>query len=165
MTHNKYPIPMVVLHYIVAVLMIATYFLAENNLMLHKSFGAMVLLFGLLRLVTRLGSRGKTPVSINPPNSKSYYLEKSVHGFLYLVMLLTPLMGWLLSNVSGYPVSVFGLFDLPTLIAESYSSKEILKEIHELMGNAFMLLLVAHVAGAVYHLVKEKVNVFKRMWF
>lgn len=164
MTHTKYPTPMIILHHIVAVLMISCYFLADYT-KIHKSLGALLLIFACIRLVVRLTHLGKTPPSINPPKDIHYIIEKSVHGLLYVMIFLQPTLGWIVSNAYGYPVSVFGLFSLPTIVDHNPALAFRVFEVHHLLGKMFFALLIAHVAGAAYHLFKEKQNVFKRMWF
>ena len=72
-------------------------------------------------------------------------------------------VGWLMSNAKGYPVSVFGLFNLPTLIAKNEPLAHTLGEMHETGAAVFVLLLVLHVVGAVYHKLKTKDDVLSRM--
>lgn len=160
--YNKYPLPMMILHHIVAVLMISTYLLADY-VQLHKSLGGLLLIFVVLRLTARFMYLGKTPPSINPPKSLNYKLEKSVHGMLYLMMIVQPLLGWTISNAKGYPVSVFGWFEFPTIIGTNYELASNLYVVHEALGKVFMALLIAHVVGGVYHWFKEKHNIFTRM--
>lgn len=165
MEYNKYPKPMIILHNLVAVLVIATFLLADRDTMFyHKSLGALVLIFALIRLVVRLVYIGKTPPSINPPKSLEYKLEKSVHGLLYLLILFTPILGALTSNAHGYPVSIFGIIDMPMLISKSESAASILGGTHVFLANTFLVLLIVHIAAAFYHLIKEKQNIFTRMW-
>lgn len=162
MKHNKYPLPMMILHHIVAILMIATYFLADY-IKLHKSLGGLLLIFVCLRLAVRFMYLGKTPPSINPPQSIHYKVEKSVHGMMYLLMIVQPLMGWTISNGKGYPVNVFGLFSFPTIVGINEKLSENLYVVHELLGKVLFALLIAHVVGGLYHLYKEKQNIFTRM--
>jgi len=166
---QKYPLSIILFHGIIAVLMIAALFLvwsADDNpalMAVHKSVGATVLILGVLRILNRIRSGKRVPRSVNAKGSVQYILEKSVHGLLYVVMLMIPLFGWLFVNANGMAVNVFGLFDLPMIISKNPSIAHTLKEFHELFANVFIGLVVLHVGGAVIHLLKEKSNVFKRM--
>ena len=166
-TKQKYPMSMIFFHSLLAVLMIATlvvgWMMEDNrNLMpLHKSLGASVFIFGILRILNRMANISKIPPSVN--HGALRLVEKVVHGLLMLVMVALPMGGWLTSNAHGYPVSVFGLFNLPTLIGKNESWAHTLGEMHEAGAAAFVILLVLHVAGVVYHKVKTKDDVLSRM--
>ena len=166
-TKQKYPMSMIFFHGLLAVLMIATLVVAwmmddNKDLMpLHKSLGATVFIFGILRILNRMSNMAKLPPSVN--HGALHWVEKAVHGLLMLVMLALPFVGWLMSNAKGYPVSVFGLFNLPTLIAKNEPLAHTLKEMHETGANVFVALLVLHVVGVVYHKVKTNDDVLSRM--
>ena len=104
---------------------------------------------------------GKIPPSVN--HGALHWVEKSVHGLLMVVMLAMPFVGWLISNAKGFPVSVFGLFNLPTLIQKNEPLAHTLSEMHETGAAVFVILLVLHVVGAVYHKIKTKDDVLSRM--
>ena len=150
---QKYPKSMIFFHSLLAVLMIATLILGwmmdrENGLMFfHKSVGVLVLVFGVLRIVNRMRNMANIPLSVNYGALR--LVEKAVHGLLMLVMLGLPVVGWLVSNAKGYPVSVFGLFDLPNLIGKNEALAETLGEMHEAGATVFVLILVLHIVGAV----------------
>ena len=165
---QKYPKSMIYLHAIVAILMITVLILgwvAGSNpkaiIPVHKSLGVLVLAFALIRIINRMANISKIPVSVN--HGALRIVEKAIHGLLMLVTLIMPLSGWLMSNAAGRPVSFFGLFDLPNLLAKNDSLKEVFGGVHGLCANLFVALLVLHVVGAIYHLVKEKENVISRM--
>ena len=166
-TKQKYPMSMIVFHALLAVLMIATlvvgWMMGDNRglMPLHKSLGALVFIFGVVRIINRMRNMGKIPPSVNQGAMR--LVEKSVHGLLMVVMLAMPFVGWLISNAKGFPVSVFGLFNLPTLIDKNEPLAHTLGEMHETGAAVFVILLVLHVVGAVYHKIKTKDDVLSRM--
>ena len=101
-TKQKYPMSMIFFHGLLAVLMIATLVVAwmmddNKDLMpLHKSLGATVFIFGILRILNRMSNMAKLPPSVN--HGALHWVEKAVHGLLMLVMLALPFVGWLMSN-------------------------------------------------------------------
>ena len=165
----KYPLSVKLFHSLVALLMIATLIIGwqlednEGLMGLHKSLGVAVFVLAVLRVVNRIRTKDAVPGSVNAVGSMQYLAEKTVHGLLYVVMLGVPFMGWLTSNAFGYPASFFGLFNLPTLIGKNIDLAEQLGGLHGLGADAFVVLLVLHVLGAIVHLVVNKENVFKRM--
>ena len=166
-TNHKYPKSMIFYHSLLAVLMIATLVLGwvmdrENGLMFfHKSVGALVLFFGVLRIINRVRNMGNIPPSVN--HGALHLVEKSVHGLLMLMMLVLPIVGWLVSNAKGYPVSVFGLFDLPNLIGKNLDLADTLGGMHKAGAAVFVFLLIVHVVGAIYHKIKTKEDVISRI--
>lgn len=164
----KYPISMIILHNFMALIMIATWLIAQmedfdDYIDLHRSLGFAVLLLVTLRIINRLSTSSKIPTSVNVKGSIKYILEKSTHGLLYLTMLALPIIGCLLTNAQGDAVSVFGLFELPRLMSENFSIAVTLSGLHELAADIFVILLALHIVGALVHLIKNKENVFKRM--
>ena len=166
-TKQKYPMSMIVFHALLAVLMIATlvvgWMMGDNRglMPLHKSLGALVFIFGVVRIINRMRNMGKIPPSVN--HGALHWVEKSVHGLLMVVMLAMPFVGWLISNAKGFPVSVFGLFNLPTLIQKNEPLAHTLSEMHETGAAVFVILLVLHVVGAVYHKINTRDEVLARM--
>src|SRR6202020_2803794 len=51
------------------------------------------------------------------PHKFKKFLAHCGHAALYVLMIAMPLSGWAMSSASGLPVSVFGLFTLPDLVA------------------------------------------------
>lgn len=164
---SKYPKSMIYYHALLAFLMLATLVLGwvmdrENGLMfLHKSVGVLVLVFGILRIVNSVRQRRAAPPSVNQGGLR--VVEKAVHGLLMLSMLVLPMVGWLASNAKGYPVAVFGWFNLPNLMDKNESVAHLLGEMHEVGANVFFILVVVHVLGAVFHKFKSQENVISRM--
>ncbi len=166
-TNHKYPKSMIFFHSLLAVLMLITLFLGWNIedgdakiMYFHKSFGGLVLVFGIVRIINRMRNMGKIPASVN--DGLPHLLEKAVHGLLMLTMIGLPMMGWLTSNAFGYPATIFGL-NLPTLIGKDMDLAETLGEAHGAGAAVFVALLVLHVVGAIYHKVKTKEDVISRI--
>lgn len=131
---------------------------------LHKSFGVLMLLLIVVRLVW---------IRISPPpalpavfEAKEQMVVKLLQAFLYILMIFVPLSGYIMSNAGGFPIHFFGLAELPALVGESKAIGGVAHEAHEIMGFAMLLLIVLHVAGAVKHRVKDKggeSDILKRM--
>jgi cytochrome b561 len=121
---------------------------------MHKTFGVIALLLIAVRLVW-------LKVSPNPPlpavfEGKERMLIEGLKKLLYLMMVLMPLSGYLMSNAGGHPIKFFGLFELPALIGENKAFGGIVHEMHEIGGWIMLFVILLHVAGAVKHWLKEK---------
>ncbi|MFO7592762.1 MAG: cytochrome b [Pseudomonadota bacterium] len=131
---------------------------------LHKSFGVVVLLLIVLRLVwLRISPAPQLPSAFAP---KERVMVKALQGLLYLLMLLMPISGYVMSVAGGRPVNFFGLGELPALIGESKALAGFAHEAHGIMGWAMLVLIVLHAAGAIKHRLKDKggeTDIMKRM--
>jgi cytochrome b561 len=131
---------------------------------LHKSFGVLALLLIVLRLVwTRLSPAPALPSAFAP---KERVVVKALQGLLYLLMIVMPVSGYLMSNAGGHPIHFFGLFEMPAVVGESKALGGFAHEMHEIMGWAMLVLIVLHMAGAIKHRLKDKggeTDILKRM--
>ena len=131
---------------------------------LHKSFGVVAMVLIIARLVwIRISPPPALPAVFEP---KEQMVIKLLQAFLYILMILVPLSGYIMSNAGGYPVNFFGMGELPALIGKSKAVGGIAHEAHTIMGFAMLALIVLHVAGAMKHRLKDKggeSDVLKRM--
>lgn len=127
----------------------------------HKWIGITVLLLACLRAAWRVTHAA-------PPANPAHPLWQRraaslAHSALYLLMFAIPLSGWLYSSASGYPVKYFGLLPLPDLVDKSKELAALLKQIHELLGWALVLVLGAHLGGALQHHFIHRDDTLARM--
>jgi len=131
---------------------------------LHKAVGVTLLALAVLRILWILMSR--PPAMPQVLRRWEVMLAKATIGLLYLLMLLTPIAGYLMSNAAGRPISYFGLFDMPVLIGENHDLHEVLGALHEFLAFSILALVGLHVLGALKHRLIDKdpeADVLKRM--
>ena len=92
---------------------------------LHKSFGILVLVLGILRLGWRFIASSPKPLVTHKRWEK--FLSHIIHVVLYGVIFAMPVSGWLMSSAGDFPVGLFGLFEMPDLIAKD---QDVLSLIH-----------------------------------
>ena len=129
---------------------------------LHKSFGALALFLIAIRIVVRIAkSAPPLPDSINIVTQALSHL---VHLILYVLMILMPLSGYLMSNYFGYPVHLFGL-KLPMLVAQNPDLGRFYADAHQFIGFALIGVLGLHISGVIKHRFfdKPESDVLKRM--
>ncbi len=80
----------------------------------HKSFGITILALAAIRLLWRLFNR---PPPLPPMPGWQRAIAHLNHAALYALLFAMPLTGWLMSSANNYPVSWFGLVQLPDLVA------------------------------------------------
>lgn len=172
---TKFPVPMRAIHWTMALLLIGLLALglyihsipleAPNKFDLypwHRAFG--VLAFGLvcLRIAVRLQS---TPPAL--PDDLAWYERtgaKIAQLFLYLAMLIMPIVGYIASSAvpefPGVPpiesIWFFGL-ELPLFpVEKNYDTTDLFITIHKYVGYTMILVIALHVAGALKHRFFDK---------
>jgi cytochrome b561 len=127
----------------------------------HKSTGMTILMLAILRLLWRLMNPKPAPVA--GTQAWQERLANSMHWALYALIFLTPLAGWTMSSAKNYPVSYFGLFTWPNLVAPDEALFEVLKETHEVLAFTMISLAILHAVAALKHHFFDKDNVLRRM--
>ncbi|MCC6172437.1 MAG: cytochrome b/b6 domain-containing protein [Gammaproteobacteria bacterium] len=161
------------LHWLVAALVIAQFVLANlagglppgvaklAMLARHKSVGITILVLALLRLLWRASQ----PVPTLPPSMPRWQarLATGTHHLLYALLFAMPLSGWLMSSARNYPVSWFGLVQLPDLVGASERLYAALHATHATLAVLLALTALLHVAGALKHHFIDHDDVLRRM--
>lgn len=128
----------------------------------HKSFGVLILFLMVARVGLRL-RHGKPPYAIELPRAQRIAAE-SVHGLLYLLLIVMPIIGWWATAAGGYPVQLGPLF-LPGLFPENEALSETLFGWHQALGIAILALVLVHITAALYHVLVRRDGVMQRMTF
>jgi cytochrome b561 len=126
----------------------------------HKSFGITILALAALRLAWRLVDR---PPPLPPMPGWQRLASRATHGALYALLFAMPVSGWLMSSASNYPVSWFGLVQLPDFVAPDRGLKHLLEEVHETLATALIALAALHVAAALKHHFVDRDGLLWRM--
>ena len=128
----------------------------------HKSIGISVLALVALRLLWRLHAGAPKPVPGTP--SWQERMASATHWLLYVLMFAIPLAGWLYDSASGLrPFKLFGLFEMPKLVAPSEQAAQLSHALHEWGFWALILLVLAHAGAALYHHVHQRDATLARM--
>lgn len=128
---------------------------------LHKALGLSVFFLFWLRLGWRLSGPVPDPVITNRWQHRA---ATAVHWALYAVLLLMPLSGLLMSQFGGRPVSWFGLFEIPVLVAENKDLATQIKGMHtDVWWPLLNLLVLLHVAAALWHQFVVRDGTLRRM--
>jgi cytochrome b561 len=183
-TVDRYGFVAQALHWLIALGIVAQYFLAEaaeevegaaveplSAAGIHASLGVTILALALLRLAWRLL---EVPPE-RPLAMKSYEiaLARAAHIAFYVLLFAIPLSGWALATASGQGLSFFGWFELPQFqpvtqaplpwIKGGTLSKDQLEELHEVLFNVLVGLAVLHIAAALKHQLVDRDGVLRSM--
>jgi cytochrome b561 len=121
---------------------------------LHKSVGVIALVLIAVRLIWLRISPNPTLPAVFA--GKERLLVDGLKKLLYLLMIIVPVSGYLMSNAGGYPIKFFGLFELPAIVGKSKALGGFVHEVHEIAGFAILFVVLLHMAGAIKHRLKEK---------
>ncbi|WP_315760169.1 cytochrome b [Sphingomonas sp. Y38-1Y] len=128
----------------------------------HKATGILILALTLARIGWRLTHRPPA----YPTHVRGLELAGAwtVHIGLYALMLLMPLTGWIMSSAGRYPLTFYGLFDIPKFaVTREDPITGIAANGHGLLGWLMLAMVVLHVAAAMRHHFILKDNVLRRM--
>jgi cytochrome b561 len=116
----------------------------------HKSIGIAVLALTLVRLCLRILTNAPNP---DPAAPFVLLAAKVTHAFLYGLLLVMPLSGWLMATTTPVrvPTFVFRLVELPYPLSPDLTTYRIAHTIHVVSAIFLALLIVLHVAAAIIH--------------
>lgn len=168
----RYGAPAIALHWLVAITLAITIPLGmmlehppqgwgDTVYRLHWSFGILALCLGGLRLINRLGAPAPAPYAGLTPWEKT--LSSLTHLALYALLIIVPVLGWAGKSAYGGAITVFGLFDLPALVAQNEAAAKTLLGLHKLAVKGLIFFAVLHVVGALFHAIVRRDGVMARM--
>lgn len=128
---------------------------------LHRSLGATVLALTALRLAARLAFGVPGPY----PRLAAWQriVSTAVHHSLYLLLFLVPLLGWAGTSAFGAAITIFGLFELPPILAPDEALASRLLGLHKLGAFTLTGLVAVHIAAALTHALIWRDGVLARM--
>jgi cytochrome b561 len=170
---TRYGIIAQLFHWTIVVLIVTQFVLAnkaENlplgpakiaTLATHKSVGITIFGLAILRLIWRWFN----PVPRAPATSPHWQQIAShiSHWSLYGLILLTPLIGWLMSSARNFSVSWFGIVTLPDFVEPSTAAYNFFHAAHEVLAIALFFIALVHIAAALKHHFWDRDNVLRRM--
>ena len=127
----------------------------------HKWAGVTIFLFVAVRLGWRLLHRPPELPAGMPDWQRKVALV--THVLLYVLMIVIPLSGWLMSSAKGFQTVWFGILPLPDLLSKNEELGKLLAEVHELLNWSMATLVVAHLGAALKHHFLDRDDVLTRM--
>ncbi len=128
---------------------------------LHDGTGATIFLVMLLRVVVRLAN-GAPPMAEGTPGWVRQ-LSGANHLLFYVLLLVQPVIGYLNNGANGYPLSYYGIFNIPSIIAKDDATANTLAIVHALVALTIASLIVLHVLGVAYHTFIRRDRLLQRM--
>ncbi|MFG1359995.1 cytochrome b [Xanthobacter pseudotagetidis] len=127
----------------------------------HESIGILIFALALARVLTR----ALNPVPGRPAGMPVWMwgAAELTHYALYALIIVMPILGWLTATTFGAPVSVFGLFTMPSPLGKNEALSDVLGTWHERGGYLMAGLVALHIAAGLYHGVVKQDGVLSRM--
>ena len=127
----------------------------------HKWAGVTVFVLLLVRVAWRLTHR--PPALPAASTALERLAAHAGHLGLYLLMLVTPVSGWLMSSAKGFQTVWFGVLPIPDLVGKDKALGDTLAEVHEFLAWTLVALIVVHVVAALKHHFIDRDDVLVRM--
>jgi len=173
----KYPAGWRLLHWVIAALVLCTIpigiwmaqrasidlfdTLTNQLYAYHKVIGFNILLLMVLRTVVRLSvSPPAYPASMSPRLQK---LAKGLHHLLYVMLIVTPLLGW--AGVTAFPALVISdTVRLPAMpgVPQDQALATTLFKIHGIFAITLAVLVLGHIGAAIRHMLRRD-GIIQRM--
>ena len=150
------------LHWLMAVLLVGLFALGwymteltyydpwyKDSFDLHKSFGLLAFILAFARLAWVLHDR--PPALLKSMKDWEVLAAKSTHHMLYVLMVLIPISGYLISTADGHAIEVFGLFELPAIFPVVDNMEELAGQVHYYLAFGTAFLVLGHIGAALKH--------------
>ncbi len=129
-------------------------------LSVHKSIGLVILLLMLTRLLWRCYTPQPRDLG---ENLMLNYIAHVLHVCLYVLLLLQPVAGILMSQAHGYPVTFFGIIELPSIILQSPMMATFFREVHGVIAVLLTVSIAVHAGAALKHHFIDRDRTLMRM--
>jgi cytochrome b561 len=126
----------------------------------HKWVGVTVLGLFFVRALWRLTHPAPALLPMPAWQRRSAQL---LHGFLYAMLLLQPVTGWLYSNASGRSIVYLGLIPLPNLVGKDRALAGTLRQLHGAGGLVLSIAVGLHLLAALKHHLIDRDDTLRRM--
>ena len=128
---------------------------------LHKSLGITIFALIAIRLLWRITH--KPPAFLTSYSVIERKIATATHHLLYLLMIVIPLTGILMSIYGKFSLNWFGIELIKG--TENKGLRDFFEGFHEFVGIILLVLVGLHVIGALKHKFIDKDQTLTRMTF
>lgn len=168
---TKFTVPMRVLHWLMAVLILAQLFIGaamipsltqyHRLLAFHRPLGAAILCLAAVRLIYRQF----TTAPPWPPTMSA--TERRLAGWtergLYFLMFAIPLAGWGALSAGHLPIVLYGRLHLPPILPARPHLYGVMRWTHVILAWLLFLTVLAHMSAVLYHTLVLRDRFLRRM--
>jgi cytochrome b561 len=169
---SRYDAATMTLHWLTAGLIVALFALAEVWLFLrrgtwlrlelqwiHVSLGLILSVVFILRLVWRFSFAKRIP---HATTGFTHLVATSIHLSLYVLLAVQVALGFLFRWAQG-PVSLFGLFAIPSPIVISLGARHWIAFLHYYSAWLIIIMACGHALAALIHHYVMRDGILRRM--
>lgn len=127
----------------------------------HKWLGVTIFGLAILRVLWRL-RHPAPPLPMSVPVWQQQ-AAGALHRLLYVLMLVLPVSGWLMSSAKGVQTVYLGLLPLPDLLSKDDALGELLGVVHVALAYTLAALACMHIGAALKHQFVDRDGVLARM--
>lgn len=170
-TVERYNLVAQLLHWVMALILVYLIFsssyhhtsdiVMEERIQLHAGLGLTIIVLGLVRWLWRYACPQPIDAKFEAPWQKT--LANTTHHMFYALFLITPAIGFFLATLVSYPVRPFGFGPIFQWPEDSPMVAGWVNSIHGFAADVILILLIFHVAAALYHHFIKKDSLIMRM--
>jgi cytochrome b561 len=168
----RFSLPSRLMHWLMAVLIVAMLFIGVGMaasvsqrysllVSIHKPLGMVILVLVAIRFANRLFNN-PPPLPANLPLIQRLAAHAS-HMVLYVLMFVMPLLGWSMLSAEGYPIVLFGSWQLPPILPQQEAVYAVLRRSHTILAYVLFVAVMMHLAAALYHGLIRRDGVLESM--
>jgi cytochrome b561 len=172
MTPDRFALPARILHWLMAALIFAMLLIGAGMLSTvdwaypellawHRPIGIGILILAVIRLIVRVTHRPPPLPSDLPAIQVAAAIGS--HYLLYALMIAMPLIGWAMQSAGGYPIVLWKGVVLFPILPHDIHVYGLLRAAHGLLAYAFFLLILGHLAAALFHGLVRRDGVLRSM--
>lgn len=171
---DRYGLVAMGLHWTVAVLVIALLWLGwymvdvgyygrwyTVSLDWHKGLGMLALLAGALQAAWVTATRAPRPLATVAAWERLG--ARAVRIILLVMVVAIPLTGYVVSTSAGDGISMFGWLEVPAVLPESETLRDLAVDLHYYLAYATAALVLLHVLAALKHHIVDRDGTLRRM--
>lgn len=127
----------------------------------HESLGLLFFALLIIRLVWRQINPKPQPIA---DTKLQITMAKWAHRVLYLLMLLIPISGYLISTADGHAVALFDWLKVPSITGKVSNMETLSGQFHYWLSVVIIILSAGHVGASLKHHWFDKDETLKRMF-
>ena len=164
---QRYGVVAQAIHWLTAVLVLAAWLVAgtwrgghPEMKVLHETLGLSVFALVILRILWR--GLDRRPAEL-PGNHFLAVIARLTHWALYALLVLVPLCAIVGSWLEGQTLTVYGVGTIGPFLATSRATGRQILEVHQLLGDAIIIVAGLHAVAAIFHAVVLRDRTLVRM--
>lgn len=128
---------------------------------LHKALGLVALALAATRVIWAISDR--PPRLVAALHAWERLGATLAHHSLYVLTLVVPVTGYLISTARGEAIDIFGWMEVPALLPAAAGREEWAGMVHAWLAYATLALVTLHAVAAIKHQFIDRNGTLRRM--